>query len=125
MVVDDDPVQRNVVQTTLDSLGYQAESVSSGEDAVAHMRGHTCDLVILDMAMDGIDGTETLRQIKLLHPQQRAIILSGFARSERVDEALRLGAAAFVAKPVQTGVLAKAVYDALQSENRVPVSSDP
>lgn len=115
LVVDDDHIQRDVVTTMLESLGYVAMALPSGEKAVAHMCSNECDLVVLDMVMDGIDGTETLRQIKILRPEQRAIILSGFARSDRVEEALRLGASAFVAKPVQTNVLAKAVQDALRS----------
>lgn len=115
LVVDDDHIQRDVVTTMLESLGYVAMALPSGEKAVAHMCTNECDLVVLDMVMDGIDGTETLRQIKILRPEQRAIILSGFARSDRVEEALRLGASAFVAKPVQTNVLAKAVQDALRS----------
>lgn len=115
LVVDDDHIQRDVITAMLDSLGYSAMAVPSGEKAVAHMCTNECDLLILDMVMDGIDGTETLRQVKILRPEQRAIILSGFARSDRVEEALRLGASCFVAKPVQTIVLAKAVQDALRS----------
>ena len=58
------------------------------------------DLVILDMIMDpGIDGLETYRRITRLHPGQRAIIASGFSETERVKEALRLGAGAYVRKP--------------------------
>lgn len=115
LVVDDDQIQRDVITSMLESLGYVAMALPSGEKAVAHMCSHECDLIILDMVMDGIDGTETLRQIKILRPEQRALILSGFARSDRVEEALRLGASAFVAKPVQTNVLAKAVRDAMRS----------
>jgi CheY-like chemotaxis protein len=114
LVVDDDSIQREVVTAMLENLGYAPLALASGEQAVAHMCRNECDLVILDMVMDGIDGTETLRQIKILRPEQRALILSGFARSDRVEEAIRLGASAFVAKPVQTNVLAKAVQDALR-----------
>ncbi len=113
LVVDDDPVQREVITMMLESLGYTPTAVESGERAVSHLRCSESDLVILDMVMGGIDGTEALRQIKIIRPEQRAIILSGFASSDRVDEALRLGARSFVAKPVQTATLAMAIQDAL------------
>ena len=99
----------------LETLGYEAMALPSGEKAVAHLCSAECDLVILDMVMDGIDGTETLRQIKTIRPEQRSIILSGFARSDRVEEAVRLGAKSFVPKPVQINALAKAVQSALRS----------
>lgn len=120
LVVDDDPLQRNAVTMILETLGYATIALTSGEQAVAHMRSNECDLVILDMKMDGIDGTETLRQIKILRPEQRAIILSGYSHSDRVEEAIRLGASSFVSKLVTTDTLARAVKDAL---NRTPGQS--
>ncbi len=118
LVVDDDPIQRDVLTTMLEALGYESMALPSGEQAVSHLCRAECDLLILDMVMDGIDGTETLRQVKIIRPEQQAIILSGFARTERVEEALRLGARSFVAKPVQTNTLARAVQDALRGVER-------
>lgn len=114
LMVDDDPMQRDVVTTMLESIGYETSAAASGEEAVALLCRTAFDLVILDMQMDGIDGAETLRQIKIIRPEQRAIILSGFARSDRVNEAMRLGARSYLAKPVPLKTLAKAVHDALR-----------
>jgi CheY-like chemotaxis protein len=115
LFADDDPVQRDVVTTVLEALGYAITAVSSGEQAVAHLCRAEADLVILDMMMGGIDGAEAVRQIKIIRPEQRVMILSGYAHSDRVDEAMRLGAHSFVSKPVQTAELAKAVQGALRS----------
>jgi len=61
----------------------------------------------------GIDGTETLRRVLEIRPDQRAVVLSGFAESDRVKEALRLGAAAFLRKPVSMEKLARTVREEL------------
>jgi CheY-like chemotaxis protein len=100
LVVDDDPVQRRVAAQLLKYLGYKVYTVSSGEQAVKYVRKHPQDLLLLDMVMDGIDGTETYRQILDFQPNQKTIILSGYAMSQRVMEALRLGAGAFISKPI-------------------------
>lgn len=109
LVVDDDPIQRRVARQLLERLGYRVQEAASGEEAVAYTRNHPQDLLLLDMIMEGIDGTETYRQILGSNPGQKAIILSGYAMSERVKEALKLGAGAFITKPVTLNTLAIAV----------------
>ena len=93
----------------LKRLGYKIHAVSSGEQAVDYVKEYEPDLLVLDMGLDGIDGTETYRQILEFRPNQRAIILSGYAMSERVEELLRLGAGAFIPKPIALNALAVSV----------------
>jgi PAS domain S-box-containing protein len=100
LVVDDVREQRELVVAMLNKLNYRVTSVSSGEEAIETVKVWQRDLVILDMIMDpGIDGLETYRRILELHPGQKAIIVSGFSETERVRQALDLGAGAFVKKP--------------------------
>ena len=67
-------------------------------------------MIVLDMIMDpGIDGLETYQRIVQLHPGQKAIIASGFSESERVKEAQKLGAGAYVKKPYMMAKLALAI----------------
>lgn len=114
LVVDDDEVQRKVAGTLLAGLGYQSKSVSSGEEALEVIREKPPDLLILDMIMPGgMDGTETYQRVLESVPDQKAIIISGFAESERVETALRLGALEFVKKPLTRHALAAAVRRAL------------
>ncbi|RMF61380.1 MAG: response regulator, partial [Calditrichaeota bacterium] len=82
---------------------------------VAAVKQHPFDLLVLDMVMSGIDGAETYRQIQEINPKQKAIILSGYAMSQRVEEALRLGAETFVSKPIEKGSLLRAVRQAFES----------
>jgi PAS domain S-box-containing protein len=100
LVVDDVREQRELVVAMLNKLNYRVTSVSNGEAAIETAKIRQPDLLILDMIMDpGIDGLETYRRILELHPEQKAIIVSGFSETERVRQALDLGAGAFVKKP--------------------------
>ncbi len=116
LVVDDDPMQRKVCAHLLKRLGYKVHSVSSGEKAIKRAKEHFYDLIILDMVMDGIDGTEAYRQILDYQPEQKAIILSGYAMTQRVEEAIRLGAGSFVSKPVTLDILAAVVRKELDEK---------
>jgi two-component system, cell cycle sensor histidine kinase and response regulator CckA len=100
LVVDDVKEQRDLASIMLNKLNYRVTSVAGGEAAVEYLKHQTADLIVLDMIMDpGIDGLDTYTQILELHPHQRAIIVSGFAESERVKQAQGLGAGAYVKKP--------------------------
>ncbi|HVC34538.1 MAG TPA: ATP-binding protein [Chloroflexota bacterium] len=115
LVVDDDRVQREVVGHMLRALGYSVTAVSSGEAAIDHVRHESVDLMIFDMVMPpGIDGCETYRRVTEVRPGQRAIILSGFAETERVEQAQALGAGAFIQKPLTIEKLARAVRTELE-----------
>ncbi len=100
LVVDDVEEQREIVSLMLKKLGYSVTSVSSGEEAVGYMKNGSADLLLLDMIMDpNIDGLETYKRILELHAGQKAVIASGFSETERVREAQRLGAGAYIKKP--------------------------
>ena len=117
LIVDDIKEQRDIATGILTKLGYSVESVSSGEEAVGYLKTRTADLLILDMIMDpGIDGLETYRRILEIHPSQKAIIASGYSESERVKEAQRLGAGAYVKKPYLIEKMAVAVREELNRQ---------
>jgi len=100
LVVDDVQEQREIASSMLKKVGYSVASVSSGEEAVEYMKNNQANLIILDMIMDpGIDGLETYKKILELHPEQKAIIVSGFSETKRVKEAQKLGAGSYVKKP--------------------------
>jgi len=100
LIVDDVDEQREIATEMIKNLAYNVTSISSGEKAVDYLKHHRTDLVILDMIMDpGIDGLETYRKILEVCPDQKAIIASGFSETDKVKEAQRLGAGAYVKKP--------------------------
>jgi PAS domain S-box-containing protein len=110
LVVDDVSEQREIASKILKKLGYQATTVSSGEEAVQYMKEYSADLMILDMIMEpGIDGFETYQRILEIHPNQKAIIASGFSETERVKKAQNIGAKIYVKKPYSIENIGEAV----------------
>lgn len=116
LVVDDILEQRVLAAEMLRKLGYSVNSAASGEEAIAYMRDHQADLLLLDMIMEpGIDGLETYKKILEMRPAQKAVIVSGFSETDRVMEAERLGAGAYVRKPFVLKKIGLAVKAELNS----------
>jgi len=114
LVVDDVEQQRDIASALLGRLGYTVIALNSGEKAVEFLKENTVDLVILDMIMEpGIDGLETYKRIVETHPDQKAIIVSGYAETERVKEAQALGVGTYLKKPYTLNKLGSAVRKAL------------
>lgn len=110
LVVDDDPLVLNTTSHLLQRLGYTVKCASSGEAAIDHVKLDPPDLIILDLVMEpGIDGVETFRRIHSVRPEQKAMILSGYAYSSRLQEARELGIQQCLSKPVDLHTLAQAV----------------
>lgn len=100
LVVDDVRQQREIAAEMLRRLGYQSATVASGEAALEYLAQTPVNLVVLDMIMDpGIDGLETFRRLRRLYPDQKAIIVSGYADDQKVKLTQAMGAGAFVKKP--------------------------
>jgi signal transduction histidine kinase len=100
LIVDDIEEQREIASGMLRKLGYNVNSVPSGEDALAYMQEKGADLLVLDMIMNpGMDGLETYQKILKFYPEQKAVIASGFSESEHVKKAQRIGAGAYIKKP--------------------------
>ena len=104
LIIDDAQEQRNLAERMMRRLGYDVYTAASGEAAVALIRDRPYDVLILDMIMPpGMDGLETYRQILKIVPNQKAVIASGYAETERVLEAQRLGAGSYIKKTIHAG----------------------
>lgn len=115
LIIDDVEEQREIASTLLTRLQYNVATVPSGEAALEYLEDHSVDLLVLDMIMDpGMDGLDTYIEILKIHPNQRAIIASGYAENERVKEAQRLGAGAYIRKPYTVEKIAQAVRTELE-----------
>ena len=114
LIVDDIESQRQIASDMLSQLGYRVKAVSSGELAIEYLRGNPVDIVVLDMIMDpGMDGLDTFKRILEIHPGQKTIIASGYSETDRVKEALRLGAGPYIRKPYTWFKLGQAVKAAI------------
>jgi len=120
LVVDDIQEQREIASGMLRKLGYDVHTVSCGEEAVEYIKGNDVDLIVLDMIMDpGISGLETYRQLIKIRRGQKAIITSGFAESEDVKKAQKLGAGKYVKKPYSMEKLGLAIREKLQGKTKI------
>ena len=114
LVVDDVKGQRELATAMLKKLNYKVESAASGEHAVEYLKKHKADLIVLDMILDpDMDGLDTYMAVLKIHPKQKAIIVSGFSESDRVNAAQALGAGAYVKKPYVIEKLGMAVKNEL------------
>jgi signal transduction histidine kinase/ActR/RegA family two-component response regulator len=117
LVVDDVDDQREIARDILSRLGYRVITTASGEEAVEVIEQNKTDLVILDMIMDpGMDGLDTYRKMLESHPDQKAIIVSGFSETDRLKEAQKLGAGAYVRKPYLVETITWAVREELDKK---------
>lgn len=117
LVVDDEPHQRELALELLVRLGYRAEAVATGEEAVERVRHEPFDLLILDMILgSGMDGRATYAAVLESRPGQKAIVASGYAETEDIRETLAMGAGASVLKPYTLERMGQAIKRELARE---------
>ncbi|MGC9194516.1 MAG: hybrid sensor histidine kinase/response regulator, partial [Syntrophobacteraceae bacterium] len=115
LVVDDVAGQRQLAAQMLSRLNYSVQTAAGGQEALDYLKTHAVDLVLLDMIMEtGMDGLDTYTKILELHPGQKAIIVSDFAETSRVQKALELGAGGYLKKPYLLEKLGMTVKKALE-----------
>ena len=115
LLVDDEERQREIASGILTRLGYTAEVVSSGEEAIEYVKENPVDLIVLDMVMPkGINGRKTYEEIIKIRPGQKAIIASGYAKTKEVDLAQELGAGKYIKKPYTLAKVGIAVKEELE-----------
>ncbi len=114
LIVDDDPNAREWLTVFSEQLGYRAEVVESGEQALEAFQRRRPDLVTLDLMLTGMDGLDTLKAIKALGHDVPVIMLSGHGHTRVIVDALRHGAADFLRKPFEPEELKLALEKALE-----------
>jgi two-component system cell cycle sensor histidine kinase/response regulator CckA len=126
LIVDDIKEQREIAARLLFSLGYRTATASTGRQAVEYLKQHRVDVVVLDMIMEkDFDGLDTYREIIKVHPEQKAVIVSGFSATDRVVEMQKLGAGKYIRKPYTRAELGKAVREELDRAAEVLLVPHP
>src|SRR6202142_4143294 len=102
LLVDDEPGMLRYIRTLLEVDNHKVETASTGEEAVALVqKGLQPDLVLLGLLMPGIDGLQTLEQLRKIHSSIKVVMLSCVSDTRKVVQAIRLGAQDYLTKPFQ------------------------
>ena len=117
LLVDDEPVVRKAAGRMIESLGYEVVIATGGQEAADYYRQNAdrVALVIIDMAMPGMDGRECFRAMRQVNPHVKAILSSGYGQDGRAQQILDDGILCFVQKPFRMEALADAIEKALGS----------
>lgn len=117
LIVDDEAEQREIAAQMLGRLGYNVSMADCAQAALESVSQAPPDLLVLDMVMGtDVDGLAIYRRILSIVPDQKALIISGYSESDRVKEALDLGAGAFLSKPFGMKEIAAAVRKCLEEK---------
>ena len=100
LIVDDENDFRETIIKRLRARKIEVEGADSGPKALELLDAQDFDVIVLDVKMPGMDGIETLRQIKLKKPLVEVIMLTGHASVESGIQGMQLGAFDYVMKPV-------------------------
>jgi signal transduction histidine kinase/CheY-like chemotaxis protein len=118
LVVDDNPVARKILSSTLQSFDFQVDTVASGEQAITRVRQQVppYDVILMDWMMPGLDGLETTRRIRA-NPQMQGtptiIMVTAYGSESVMAGAKEAGIEAFLVKPVSPSLLLDAIMETL------------
>ena len=116
LIVDDDPVQRRLLENMAQRLGYETATAETGDEAIAHLTAgevKPVDVIVLDLVMPGLDGLGVLAKLRELGLPQPVVVQTAHGGIDNVVSAMRAGAQDFVVKPVGVERLQVSLRNAL------------
>lgn len=126
LIIDDEEHIRRMMRLTLEAAGYEVGEAHDGMDGLRVFGdGSEWSLVVLDQRMPGMDGLETLRELKNKNAGARVVMATAYASIELAVEAMKLGATDFVRKPMTPEVFRNAVAAALSKSPTLGASAAP
>jgi DNA-binding NtrC family response regulator len=112
LLVDDEVNFLEALAERMRMRGLEVTCAKSGREALTAVEGAIFDAVVLDLAMPGLDGLETLRRLRQMQPELQVMILSGRATVQTAVEATRLGATDIFEKPTDVDTLVQRIRSA-------------
>jgi DNA-binding NtrC family response regulator len=99
LVVDDEPIVCERLKPALEKVGFYVETHTDSQNAIDRLAEEKFDVVVTDIKMKGPDGLDILHFVKQQSPSTQVVIITGFATVDSAREAMKSGAADFIAKP--------------------------
>ena len=117
LVVDDEEIMREILETLLRGEGYSVRLASSGEEGVELAKNVPFDAAIIDVMMPGMDGMQTLEALKKLDEELAVIMVTAYASVENAITAMKRGAFDYVTKPFKNDEVLVILRNALERRN--------
>src|SRR5262245_46313013 len=114
LAVDDQRYFRELISGLLGQEGYEVLAVGSGEEAIQALQRERFDVVVTDLVMPGMTGTDLVRRIKATDPDQDVVVVTGVVDVRSAVDAMKLGASEYLLKPFDREALAAALNSILQ-----------
>ncbi|MBF0459241.1 MAG: sigma-54-dependent Fis family transcriptional regulator [Nitrospirae bacterium] len=123
LIVDDEKIALQNLEHIMNKEGYEVVSTQSGAAAIKFLETQDFDVVLTDLKMEKIDGTQVLKRCRELHPDTEVIMITGFATLESAVNCMKQGAFYYIAKPFRLEEVRKVTKEAsekvaLKKENR-------
>lgn len=112
LLVDDEVEFTHILSQRMEARGVEVDTASSGPEALQKAERAAYDAIILDLAMPGMDGIETLKRLLEGNPDLQVILLTGYATVQKGVEAVKLGAVDFLEKPAEIEKLLAKIHEA-------------
>jgi len=118
LLVDDEEMVADIGKQLLEKLGYTVKTADSGRAAlgVFGLEKDTIDLVILDMIMPGLSGSETFDRIRALNPKVKTLLSSGYSLDGQASDILKRGCSGFIQKPFNINELSQKIREILDGD---------
>jgi DNA-binding NtrC family response regulator len=118
LIVDDDPLSREFLFEAVDSLGFTVEQASSGEEALESVARRMPDLVLSDLRMPGMDGSQLIATLGREYPDLPTVLVTAHGTIEAAVDAMRHGARDFLLKPCSPDTI-EMVIDRIEHTRRL------
>jgi two-component system response regulator PilR (NtrC family) len=119
LIVDDEEIMREILETLLTREGYQVRVAASGDAGLELARSTTFDAAIVDVMMPGMDGIAVLQELKKLDDELPVLMVTAFASVETAITAMKLGAFDYVTKPFKNDEVLVVVRNAVERRHLI------
>ena len=115
LVVDDEPEICDFLKSFFEDRGFEVRTALSGEDALREAEAFRPQVMLLDIKMAGIDGLSVLKKVKQRLPRTKVIMVTALETTDKIEEAMRLGADNYITKPLSLEYLENDVREKIAS----------
>ena len=117
LIVDDDPDTRTLIEDILVKDGYEVHTCGNGREAIQLLRQHDFDVVLSDIRMPEVSGTELLLHVRRLNLNTEVILMTAYASVQSAVEALRSEAFDYLLKPFSYQELRRVIHEAVRKRS--------